>query len=76
MSHPPASDLTCPAEPPALTEEQIMADQFGVLERQFTIDVLMSGRECRDALMRVCQWHKDRGAEQPAYCRPTPFVRS
>ena len=67
-SHPPASDLVCAAEPSALTDEQVMADQFGTLERQFTTDAIMAGRSCRDALARVCQWHKDRGMEEPASC--------
>ena len=60
-SHPPASDLACQPEPAALTDEQIMADIMGTLERQFTIDALIAGRTCRDALARVKQWHEDRG---------------
>jgi len=45
-----------------------MSDQFGTLERQFTIDAIMAGRSCRDALQRLCQWHKDRGMEEPKSC--------
>lgn len=71
-SHPPASDLVCAAEPAALTVEQINADLFGTAERQFTVDALMAGRSCRDALARVCQWHKDRGAAEPAVCQSRP----
>lgn len=67
-SHPAASSFTCASEPAALTEAQIMSDQFGALERQFTIDALIAGRSCRDALQRVCQWHKDRGMEEPKSC--------
>jgi hypothetical protein len=62
------SDLQCAAEPAALTDDQVNADQFGTLERQFTVDALIAGRSCRDALARVCQWHKDRGMELPANC--------
>lgn len=45
-----------------------MADQFGELERKFTIDALIAGRSCRDALRRLCQWHKDRGMKEPKDC--------
>jgi hypothetical protein len=45
-----------------------MADQFGELERKFTVDALIAGRSCRDALRRLCQWHKDRGMKEPANC--------
>ncbi len=45
-----------------------MSDQFGTLERQFTVDAIMAGRDCRDALARVCQWHKDRGMTEPKVC--------
>lgn len=55
-------------------------DQFGITERQFLIDQIMAGRSCRDALRRVCQWHKDRGAKvdcdvatpQPLPSMPSP----
>lgn len=58
----------CAAEPAALTDEQIMADQFGELERQFEVDAIIAGRSCRDALAVVCQWHKDRGMKEPKDC--------
>lgn len=61
-SSPPAIDLTCPAEPQALTDAQVIADTDGSLEQQFEIDAIMAGRACRDALHRVCMWHKERGA--------------
>lgn len=49
-----------------------MSDQFGTLERGFTTAAIIAGRSCRDALQRVCQWHKDRGMELPANCaKPT-----
>lgn len=67
-SHPSASSFVCLPEPAALTDEQIMSDQFGALERQFTVDGLIAGRSCRDALQRVCQWHKDRGMAEPKSC--------
>jgi hypothetical protein len=61
-SSPPAIDLVCPAEPVALTDEQVIADVDGSLERQFELDALIAGRACRDALHRVCEWHKARGS--------------
>lgn len=69
VQHPPAADLTCPAEPPALTDEQIEGDANGVLEDAFNDDVLLAGRGCRDALARVCRWHVERGLELPAGIR-------
>jgi hypothetical protein len=45
-----------------------MADQFGTLERKFEVDALIAGRSCRDALARLCQWHKDRGMTEPKVC--------
>lgn len=69
-SHPPAIDLTCGVEPAALTEEQIRADPEGLLEDRYNTDVLLWGRGCSDALARTCQWHRDRGAKEPAVCRP------
>jgi hypothetical protein len=62
-------DLTCPAEPAALTDEQILGDPAGLLEQGFNDEALIAGRACRDALARVCQWHKDRGAKEPKVCR-------
>ena len=69
-SHPPASELICSNEPAAPTEEQINADQFGDIERGFTLALLGWGRECKDALVRNCQWHKARGAI--VECVPAP----
>ena len=63
-SHPPAADLTCPAEPGALTDAQILADPDGVLENEFNDAVLMAARACRDALARVCEWHRLRGNDE------------
>jgi hypothetical protein len=60
-SHPPATDMTCQAEAPALTDEQVIADADGSLERRQTTANIIAGRSCRDALHRVCQWHKERG---------------
>lgn len=37
-------------------------DTFGDLERNYTMTVLLWGRECRDTLVRACEWHKARGA--------------
>jgi hypothetical protein len=69
VSHPPSADLTCPIEPPALTDEQILGDPSGLLDQQFNDDAIIAGRACRDALARVCQWHKDRGNKDVAACR-------
>lgn len=60
-SHPPAADLTCLPEPSALTDEQVIADIDGSVEQQFNINQIVAGRSCRDALHRVCAWHKERG---------------
>jgi hypothetical protein len=54
----------CQAEPPALTDEQVIADTDGAADRAFNDQVLIAGRSCRDALRRVCQWHKARGAKE------------
>lgn len=66
------------AEPPALSREQILAvadDPEAAAEQdsQFTIDSLMSGRACRDALRRSCEWHKLRGLKID--CSELPFSR-
>jgi hypothetical protein len=53
--------MTCQAEAPALTDEQVIADADGSLERAQTTANIIAGRSCRDALHRVCQWHKERG---------------
>ena len=57
ISHPPSADLACPAEPDI--EALLIADPSGLA---FDIAVREAGQSCRDALARVCQWHKDRGA--------------
>lgn len=51
-----------------------MMDQFGDVERGFTLALLDWGRECHDVVVRNCQWHKDRGAmvECTAPQKPTP----
>lgn len=61
-SHPPALDLVCPPEPPALTDEQVIGDTDGTTEQAFNDAVLIAGRACRDALARTCAWHRERGA--------------
>lgn len=65
ISHPPSADLLCPAEPDIAA--LMAADPTGL---QFDIAVRAAGQACRDALARVCQWHKDRGAAEPKACRP------
>ena len=57
-SHPPIADLTCPAEP--AIDALLAADPSGVL---FDAAVREAGQACRDALARVCRWHKERGAD-------------
>jgi hypothetical protein len=37
----------------------LASDPSGVT---FDAAVRAAGQQCRDALRRVCQWHKDRGA--------------
>lgn len=63
-SHPPASDLVCPDEPPALTDEQVRGDTEQLLEAQFDDAVLLAGRACRDALARIRAWHVARGMQE------------
>lgn len=72
-SHPPASDLTCAAEPAALTDVQVIADVDGVADAIFNTDALIAGRQCRDALKRVCEWHRMRGFE--GSCASLPPIR-
>lgn len=55
-SHPPVADLMCPAEPAAPGDDA--TDAVSLL---FDSQVLIAGRECRDALARVCAWHVARG---------------
>jgi hypothetical protein len=56
-SHPPIADLNCPAEPDVVA--MLLADPSGV---SFDAAVRKAGQDCRDALARVCRWHKERGA--------------
>jgi hypothetical protein len=65
VSHPPSADLTCPLEPDIAA--MLAADPTGLT---FDVAVREAGQACRDALARVCQWHKDRGATEPKVCRP------
>jgi hypothetical protein len=37
----------------------LLADPSGV---SFDAAVRKAGQDCRDALARVCRWHKERGA--------------
>jgi hypothetical protein len=74
-SHPPAVDLTCQAEAPALTDAQVIADTDGSLERGQTTENIIAGRSCRDALHRVCQWHKDRGDSEVDCDKPAMGVQ-
>jgi hypothetical protein len=66
------------AEPPAPTDDQVAAtendpDAAAALDSQFTIDGLMAGRSCRDALRRSCEWHRAHGDQID--CSNAPFVR-
>lgn len=47
----------------------LAADPTGLM---FDVAVRAAGAACRDALARVCRWHKERGAELvcPAALRP------
>ncbi len=57
VSHPPIVDLSCPAEPDVVA---MLADDPSGLS--FDIAVREAGASCRAALLRVCSWHKARGA--------------
>lgn len=70
-SHPVALDLVCLAEPPALTDAEVIADDESEakglgrpLEQQFNDNVLLAGRDCRDTLRRACQFHVERGFKE------------
>lgn len=63
-SHPPIVDLACPGEPDIVA--MLAADPSGLA---FDVAVREAGQSCRDALARVCRWHKERGAEVSC---PTP----
>lgn len=56
-SHPPTADLACPGEPDVAV--MLEADPTGLT---FDAAVRKAGQDCRDALARVCRWHKERGA--------------
>jgi hypothetical protein len=50
----------------------LSSDPSGV---SFDAAVRAAGQQCRDALHRVCQWHKDRGAKldcDKPFAGPTP----
>jgi hypothetical protein len=58
ISHPPIVDLTCPAEPDVAA--MLAQDPSGLA---FDVAVRAAGEQCRAALIRVCNWHKERGAD-------------
>jgi hypothetical protein len=58
VSHPPTVDLNCPAEPDVVA--LLRSDPTGVA---FDAAVRQAGQDCRDALARVCRWHKQRGLD-------------
>jgi hypothetical protein len=58
VSSPPIADLTCPAEPDVVA--MLAQDPSGL---SFDIAVRQAGESCRQALIRVCTWHKERGAD-------------
>jgi hypothetical protein len=58
ISHPPIVDLNCPAEPQVAA--MLARDPTGL---EFDMAVREAGEQCRQALARVCRWHKERGAE-------------
>ena len=65
-SHPPADDLACQGEPAApvvtMTDAgDIDWNAFDAAGLDFDRAALIAGRSCRDALGRVCRWHRDRG---------------
>jgi hypothetical protein len=62
----------CQGEPAALSDDQVMADEayaptpgggHPIRRRLNDQALLIAGRSCRDALKRVCEWHKARGAK-------------
>lgn len=78
--HPPASDLrvwqwgdpaapdgACTSEPPAPDPDDPATTSATV--RAWELDVLLSGRGCRDTIARICAWHRDNGNDDLArYC--------
>jgi hypothetical protein len=71
VSSPPALDLVCPAEPDIAVA--LLSDPSGL---SWDIAVREAGQACRDALHRVCEWHKARGAvvdcDKPVSPAPAP----
>lgn len=68
ISHPPVDDLTCASEPDAPVVPPVGAGDtawaaFDQAALAFDRKALLAGRSCRDALGRVCRWHKARGAQ-------------
>ncbi|GEM_PF-3667251 len=66
VSHPPVDDLTCQAEPAApqlavTPGTDIDWTAFDQAALDFDRAAVIAGRSCRDALARVCAWHKARG---------------
>ena len=57
-SHPPIADLVCPDEPDIVAA--LADDPTGLA---FDKAAREAGQACRDALARVCRWHKERGAD-------------
>jgi hypothetical protein len=49
----------------------VIADADGIAEEGFNDGVLIAGRSCRDALGRVCQWHRER-SDPRLICAPLP----
>lgn len=52
-----------------MTDAQVAADADGRADEAWNDSSLISGRSCRDAVGRVCQWHKDRG-DKNLVCTP------
>ena len=78
-SHPPAQDLVCQAEPAGITDAQVLADDASEAaglgrpnEQAFNDQALIAGRDCRDALGRVCHWHLERGDKEVDCDKPKP----
>jgi hypothetical protein len=66
-----------------LTDAQVIADDAAYRanpanghpnEEAFNISAIIAGRSCRDALRRVCQWHKDRGLKDVDCDKPQGVV--
>lgn len=82
--HPPASDLrvwtwgdpdapagACTSEPTAPDPDDPTVTRADV--DAWELQVLQSGRGCRDTVKRICSWHRDNGNPDLApVCRVTP----